>query len=183
MQKEIILKNQKIIYQLKKNVQTRRLSLMVKENAQIIVTIPKKVDEKIVEKFIQQKAQWLLNKVAYFKNKKRTIPLPNKKDYLKYKDLAYQIAEKKINYFNSFYNFSFSKIAIHNPSTRWGSCSSQGNLNFSYRIIFLAEKLSDYVIVHELCHLKEFNHSTQFWNLVAKTIPDYREIKKKIRTM
>ncbi len=181
MQKEIVLKKRKIIYRLKKSARTKRIHLIVKEDMQIVVTMPKNVDEKIVEKFIQQKTQWLLNKITYFQNKKQVIPLPNKKDYLKYKELAYQIVEKKLNYFNTFYNFSFHKIVIRNPSTRWGSCSSQGNLNFSYRIIFLTEKLSDYVIVHELCHLKEFNHSVQFWNLVAKTIPNYLEIRKQIR--
>lgn len=67
----------------------------------------------------------------------------------------------------------FGRISIKNARTRWGSCSSKGNLNFSYRLSLLPPHLSDYVIIHELCHLREFNHSSRFWDLVAMLDPDY----------
>ena len=85
--------------------------------------------------------------------------------------------------FNQIYGFQYNKINIRNQKTRWGSCSKKGNLNFNYKIALLPEKYADYIVVHELCHLKEFNHSRSFWNLVARTIPDFRERKKRIKNI
>jgi len=88
---------------------------------------------------------------------------------------------ERLAYFNQFYNFKINRVAIKNTSTRWGSCSSKGNLNFNYKIIYLKPELADYLIVHELCHLGEFNHSSKFHALVAKTIPNYVSINKELR--
>ncbi|NBS67881.1 M48 family peptidase [bacterium] len=71
--------------------------------------------------------------------------------------------------------------AVPTGRTRWGSCSKRGNLNFNYRILFLPPHLADYLIVHELCHLKEFNHSPRFWALVAQGCPNYHACKKELR--
>jgi predicted metal-dependent hydrolase len=94
---------------------------------------------------------------------------------------ARRFVENRIDYFNNFYNFEINRIAIKNQSTRWGSCSSKGNLNFNYKIIYLRPVLADYLLVHELCHLGELNHSKRFWDLVSKTIPDYVKINKELR--
>ncbi|NBX49499.1 M48 family peptidase, partial [bacterium] len=82
---------------------------------------------------------------------------------------------------NQHYGFSYGKISVRNQQTRWGSCSKRGNLNFNYRILFLPPHLADYLIVHELCHLKEFNHSPRFWALVAQGCPNYHACKKELR--
>lgn len=104
----------------------------------------------------------------------------SRRKYLAHKDSALKFIEAKIEHFNQSYNFKFNKINIRNQKTRWGSCSKKGNLNFSYRLLFLPQCAADYIIVHELCHLKEPNHSYKFWNLVAKTIPNYLEIRKEL---
>ncbi len=93
--------------------------------------------------------------------------------YLKYKEFARTLVEERIVYWNTFYGFTYGKVYIKDQKTRWGSCSSKGNLNFSYKLIFLPLHLVDYIVVHELCHLKEFNHGSNFWRLIAETIPDY----------
>ena len=100
---------------------------------------------------------------------------------IKKREQARRFVENRINYFNKFYNFKINRIAIKNTSTRWGSCSSKRNLNFNYKIIYLRSALADYLIVHELCHLGELNHSKRFWALVSKTIPDYVNINKELR--
>lgn len=105
----------------------------------------------------------------------------NRKHFLKHKELARKIVKNKIEHFNSFYNFSFNRISIKNQKLRWGSCSKKGNLNFNYRIIFLPQPLSDYLIAHELCHLGEFNHSRKFWNLVEKTVPNYKIMHRALK--
>lgn len=120
----------------------------------------------------------------YFRIVFRRVSLKgSKKDYLKYKDQALVLAQERIKHFNQQYGFKFNKISIKNQKTRWGSCSKKGNLNFNYKIALLPKEVADYIIVHELCHLKEFNHSRKFWDLVALALPDYlarrNELKKR----
>lgn len=109
--------------------------------------------------------------------KRKKIP----KDYKIYKQKAFEIVNERIIFFNQFYGFHWNNIVIRNQKTRWGSCSKKGNLNFNYKIALLPSEASDYIIVHELCHLGEFNHSQDFWNLVEKTIPKYKEIRKNLK--
>lgn len=111
----------------------------------------------------------------------RTIPRRNQKDYVKNKERVLILINARIGEFNKIYGYNFNKINIRNQKTRWGSCSVKKNLNFNYRIIYLPTKIIDYVIIHELCHLKEFNHSRRFWDLVKRGIPDYRDIRKELK--
>ena len=100
---------------------------------------------------------------------------------VKKREQARRLVENRLSFFNKFYKFEINRVAIKNTSTRWGSCSSKNNLNFNYKIIYLRPALADYLIVHELCHLGELNHSKRFWALVQKTIPDYVNINKELR--
>ena len=87
----------------------------------------------------------------------------------------------RLAHFNAIYGFMFHRVCVRDNSSRWGSCSKKGNLNFHYKILFLPQELADYLIVHELCHLKEFNHSPRYWKLVAQTIPEYKNCRKEMR--
>ena len=98
-----------------------------------------------------------------------------------HKESAKTFALSRLLYWNQYYNFKYGAIKIKSQTTRWGSCSSKGNLNFNYRIVLLPEHLADYLIVHELCHLGEFNHSQKFWNLVKKTIPDFAQRRYELK--
>ncbi|MEX0913192.1 MAG: M48 family metallopeptidase [Candidatus Paceibacterota bacterium] len=95
------------------------------------------------------------------------------KHYLDHKEAARGLIHARLEHFNNHYGLSYKRVAIRNQRRSWGSCTSLGNLNFSYKILFLPPDLADYIIVHELCHLKELNHKERFWNLVAEIIPDY----------
>lgn len=105
----------------------------------------------------------------------------NKKEYEIQKEEFLIIASKKVFFLNQFYNFNYNKITIRNQKSRWGSCSSKGNLNFNYRIFLLPDELTNYIIIHELCHLKEMNHSKKFWNLVDEQIPNYKEKRRELK--
>lgn len=79
------------------------------------------------------------------------------------------------------HSINVGRIAIRNQRSRWGSCSKKGNLNFNYKLAFLPPEVRDYVIVHEICHIKEFNHGRGFWDLVAETVPEHRAMRRKLR--
>lgn len=97
------------------------------------------------------------------------------------KEEARIFVKNRLAYFNQFYQFPIKRVAIKNQKTRWGSCSSKGNLNFNYKVKYLPAAFADYIIVHELCHLQELNHSKKFWALVAKTVPDFKQINKAVK--
>jgi predicted metal-dependent hydrolase len=79
------------------------------------------------------------------------------------------------------YGFRINKVSVRNQKTRWGSCSARGNLSFNYNLVQYKKEIIDYVIVHELCHLKEMNHSEKFWHLVEKFCPDYKILRKELK--
>lgn len=99
-------------------------------------------------------------------------------EYAKHKELARKFTHEKLEEFNHHYGFFWGRVAIRNQRSRWGSCSKKGNLNFNYRIINLPTPLAEYIIVHELCHLRELNHSKRFWALVSQTIPDHAKRRR-----
>lgn len=103
------------------------------------------------------------------------------KEYKLHKEHARAIATERLAHFNQFYNFTYGRIAIRNTKSRWGSCSKKGNLNFSYKIALLPPHLADYIIVHELCHIGEFNHGKGFWELVERTMPEWRKYREELK--
>ena len=103
-------------------------------------------------------------------------------DYLANKKTAQDLIIRRLEQFNLHYHFVWSRVSIKNQRSRWGSCSESGNLNFNYKIIFLPSHLQDYIVVHELCHLKELNHTKRFWDLVGETIPDYAKLRQMLKT-
>ena len=104
-------------------------------------------------------------------------------NYLKYNEEARIFIFERLDYYSGIYGVRFNRVSIRNQRTRWGSCSKKGNLNFNYRLLMLPRSLANYIIIHELCHLKELNHSPRFWNLVAQAAPDYLKIRRELRSL
>ena len=177
-EKQIEVNKQKIRYTLKRK-RARGIRLSISCNGEIKVTAPYFLTDNLIEKFIFEKAKWILSKLDYLK--RQDLIFIKSGRFLKHKEEAYMFAKERIEYLNSFYGFKYNKINIRNQKSRWGSCSKKNNLNFSYRIAFLPKETADYIIVHELCHLKEFNHSKDFWGLVSKSIPDYILKRKQLK--
>lgn len=182
--KKILLRGREIEYDLKKSRRARRMRMNISCGGNLSVIIPRSFDFDSVEKFIVEHTGWILNKIEYFKKLKNKIFLGgSRREYSENKKAALALVRGRVEYFSENYNFCYGRISIRNQRTRWGSCSRKGNLNFNYKLIFLLPKVADYIIVHELCHLREFNHSASFWRLVAEIIPDYREIRKELRRL
>jgi predicted metal-dependent hydrolase len=95
-----------------------------------------------------------------------------------YKQNAEKIIKHRVEYYADIYNLKYTKIKISNAKTRWGSCSYNGNININWRLIMAPVEVLDYVIVHELVHLKIDNHSKNFWQNVEMIYPDYKKAKK-----
>jgi predicted metal-dependent hydrolase len=182
MKKHITLQNKKVAYTLRKSRRARRMRLAVYCDGSVVVTTPHDLQGSIAERFIREKTEWLFSKLAFFKQfEGRPVARYSHDDYLKYKDGALALVQDKVNYFASQYGYRYNKITIKNQKTCWGSCSRKANLNFNYKILFLPESMQNYIVAHELCHLEEFNHSKQFWKLVASVIPEYVEIRGQLK--
>lgn len=95
-----------------------------------------------------------------------------------YKKKAGEVIHDRLQFFNEHYGLRYGRVTFRNQKTRWGSCSSAKNLNFNWRLMMAPIEIIDYVVVHELCHLKHMNHSTSFWALVSETVPEYKARRK-----
>lgn len=97
------------------------------------------------------------------------------------REYARAVFEKKTCIYADKMKVSVNRIAVKEQKTRWGSCSIKGNLNFNWKLVLMPERIMDYVIVHELAHRKQMNHSAAFWKEVETVLPDYRERRQWLR--
>lgn len=95
-----------------------------------------------------------------------------------YRKRAKENIESRVRFYARRVGEMPNKVTVKTQKSRWGSCSSLGNLNFNWKLIMLPQEIIDYVVVHELCHLKEMNHSRNFWDQVGRVLPDYRKDKE-----
>ena len=98
-----------------------------------------------------------------------------------YRREARRVIGERLALWNARYGFTYARVTIKEQKTRWGSCSRQGNLNFNWRLLLAPLPVLDYVLIHELAHLKEQNHAPRFWALVAQLCPEYRELRRWLR--
>lgn len=178
----ILLNEELVPFQLTISKRARRMRITIHPGGKLIVTTPKIMSEHTMRAFMIRKATWILSKIRYMQSlPKRESFKSTEEEYTKYKEQTQALVVEKIAKFNTHYRFTYNQVRIKNQKTLWGSCSRKGNLSFNYKLVLVKERCADYIIVHELCHLKEFNHSARFWNLVAQTIPDHAEIRKELR--
>jgi predicted metal-dependent hydrolase len=174
--------NNNIQFEVRRSNIAKRIRIIVSSHKNVTVTAPTSISLDLVENFVKKKINWILKSLTFFnKYKGRTLLKTSKQDYLSNKHKAVILAKQKVVEWNKYYGFSYEKIGVKNQKTRWGSCSRKGNLNFNYKIVHLPKNLVDYLVVHELCHLKEFNHSRNFWSLVAQTVPNYKQLRAELK--
>jgi len=163
-----------------KIIKTHRktLALQVK-NGEVIVRAPFFTFDRTIKKFIKKHESWIAKKLEKSKKNKS---LSSEEIYnLKLK--AYNYIPIRVKKLASKYNFKFNKIRITSAKTRWWSCSYKKNLNFSYRLMKLPPDIIDYIIIHELAHLKHMNHSKKFWNCVESMMDNYKEKEKFLKSL
>ena len=156
---------------------TKNIGIRVKPGGLVVVTSPRWVSKKAIEEAILHKELWIKKQIQTMQS------LDTKNLLSKYKARSLKLIKLLLDRYNKFYQLNYIKISVRNQSSKWGSCSKSGNLNFNYRFLFLDSELQNYLVVHELCHLKYLNHSPAFWQLVAQTIPNYKILSKKLRNL
>lgn len=167
-------------YTLKRSMRAKYMRLTVQPGGTVILTVPHRVPAGMIERFLAQHTEWIERGVKRMQNFK-PLPVSGRRSYLRHKEEARAFITERVAYWNSFYGFEHGRIAVKDTKRIWGSCSRKGNLNFSYALLFLPRELADYIVVHELCHLKEHNHSSRFWALVQKHQPDYLRLRRELR--
>lgn len=157
----------------------RTLTIQVTARGEVIVRAPRRMARAEIERFLTEKEPWILKHLQKAAEVPITAPTPLSDDVRRhYIQIARDIFTQKTAYYAALMNVTYGRISIREQKTRWGSCSSQGNLNFNWRLIFAPEEVLDYVVVHELAHRREMNHSKAFYDIVAAVLPDYKKQKK-----
>jgi predicted metal-dependent hydrolase len=166
-------------YVLKRSRRAKYMRLTVRAGGEVVLIAPHAFSAASIKRFLARHSRWIEKSASRMQ---RLKPLPSgKKEYRARREAAREFVHERLAHWNSFYSFNFGRVAIKDTSTLWGSCSRKGNLNFSYKLIFLPRDVADYVIVHELCHLQEHNHSPAFWALVEKAQPEYPRLRRELR--
>lgn len=165
-------------YELRRRLGSGPLRLSVHPGARLIVSAPYFASRRSIERALELKESWLRRQLHVYK----AAPTPqDRARYLKYKERALRLVKERLERYNNIYGLSYGKLSIRDQKSRWGSCSKAGNLSFNYRLALLPLRLADYVIVHELCHRRYFDHSPRFWSLVAETVPDYKKRRAELK--
>ena len=163
-------------------IKSRRKTIAIQVNSDLSVTVraPYGVTEKYIEGFLNKNEAWISKQMNEIKVKKKSVESGNVENVTLDKikalaDQALEIIPTRVEYFAKIIGVTYGNITIRNQKTRWGSCSSKGNLNFNCLLMLAPPKVLDYVVVHELCHRKQMNHSKAFWAEVENGFPDYKK--------
>lgn len=180
MKKDIVLRNG-IPCSMRKYRRARCLRITVHRDGSVALALPFFVAYRQGIEFLEGKAEWIREKIEVLaKRPEHLLFRGSAEEYQERKAEALALIGERLAHFQELYGVRWNRVSIRNQKTRWGSCSRRGDLSFNYRLIFLSSRLCDYVVVHELCHLREFNHSLRFWTLVAQAFPDYEKLRTEL---
>jgi predicted metal-dependent hydrolase len=158
----------------------RRMLLSISSRGELVMTVPKLAPSMFITSFLRQSSEWI-EKNLYHIGTHQSTREEHEREYSARRSEARNIIERRVSELSSQHGFRYRKISIRNQRTRFGSCSRIGNLSFQYRIAFFAPEERDYIIIHELCHLRHFDHSPAFWAEVGSFIPEYERIRRQLR--
>ena len=155
--------------------------ITVERDGTVTIHAPFFMSEKKILEIIEERKEWIekaQKRIANRTERLNSLTPITSSEINSLKAGAKPIIEEKVRFFADKIGVKYGKITIRSQRTRYGSCSAKGNLNFNCLIMLMPEEIIDYVIVHELCHIKQMNHSRRFWNEVESILPDYKERRK-----
>lgn len=159
----------------------RTVSLQIRGDGSVLVRAPQRMSDLEIEQFMKKHENWILkNQMRMSEQQKQAEDTGHltEEQIRELADQALQVIPERVRYYAPQMGVTYGRITIRNQKTRWGSCSAKGNLNFNCLLMLMPSEIQDYVVVHELAHRIEMNHSPAFWQLVESILPDYRERRK-----
>ena len=159
----------------------KTMSLEIKADGSVVVRAPLRLSETKIQKFVEEKQEWILKKLEKIQKRdaqKKNVQKLSALERQHLQNKACVVIPRRVAYYAEKLGVSYGKITMRRQKTRWGSWAANGNLNFNWLLILAPPEVLDYVVVHELCHRREMNHSQAFWKEVEKILPDYRERQK-----
>ena len=159
----------------------KSIAVQLKPDGAIVVRAPKWMKDRDIESFLQEKSAWIgkHQKRLQERQEQRNQLAPYTEEELRaLVKQAREVIPQKVRYYAPIVGVDYGRIVIRRQHSRWGSCSSKGNLNFNCLLVLLPEEVIDYVVVHELCHRKHMNHSQQFYREVERVYPEYKRCMK-----
>lgn len=162
----------------------RSMAIQIRTDGSVVVRVPMHASDRAIKRFVSAHARWIAdNRGQMFERRKKLADNPY--DIPAWESLSAadkKIAKQKImehvDYYARRMEIDYGSISMRNQKSRWGSCSSKGNLNFNYRLAYLPEELLDYVVVHELAHRRHMDHSAAFWEEVETYYPAYKKCRQ-----
>jgi len=159
----------------------KTIGLEVKTDGRVIVRAPSRLPAADIRKFVADHEEWIQKHLEIVKKHKEKPAPPDKLSMEEIRELAekaLKVIPGRVEYFAEKVGVTYGRITIRNQKSRWGSCSAKGNLNFNCLLMLMPPEVLDCVVVHELCHRKEMNHSKRFYEEVLRVYPDYRKWEK-----
>lgn len=163
----------------------RTMGLEISGEGRVCARVPQRLADRQVMDFIKERQNWIVQKWFLIEKKRQNREQRPRPDYVQnpgleaeYRNRAREQLEARTVYFARQMGVTYNRILIRAAKTRWGSCSARGNLNFHWKLILMPPAVLDYVVVHELAHRREMNHSPMFWAEVERILPDYRQRRK-----
>ena len=153
-------------------------AIQINEKGDIIVRSPYSVSRRKVEQMLREKQDWIEKHQKAIKERENSRREMTEQERREGIERAKQILPARIQYYAKIMGVTYGRITLREQKTRWGSCSSKGNLNFNWKLALMPDEILDYVVVHELAHRMVMNHSDKFWKIVENVLPDYRERRK-----
>ena len=157
----------------------KTISIQVNRDLSVTVRAPMRTPKQEIDRLLQEKEGWITRSMDKIRHQQaaweaEALPPLTGEDIRKLADQALAYLPGRVAYYAGQMGVTYGRITIRNQKTRWGSCSNRGNLNFNCLLMLTPPEVIDYVVVHELCHRKEMNHSPAFWSEVEKVLPAYR---------
>jgi len=177
--KKVTYKEIGIVHYISSN-RARRINISIKPFNGIIVKVPLNISFKRAEKFVLSKKNWLIKHFSKMKMKEQNSIKQNMINPITREKINNKIIKRTVELANK-HNFKFGNLRIKNQKTIWGSCSSKNNINLNKKLVHLPDHLIDYVILHELTHTIEKNHSPKFWEKLDKFVENAKKTNKELK--
>ena len=179
MDHKLHISDQCIHYTLKRRRGLSGIRISVRPWGEMTVTAGTSIPHSFIESYLHKESLWIITTLDKLSRKRIAPPKKYSKTEIKQLKIKTQrLIDSRLDYFGPQLRVSWNRVTIRHQSTRWGSCSREGNLNFNCRLAEVPDELIDYVVVHELCHLLQMNHSPKFWALVESILPDYKHRRR-----